>query len=68
MSDKELAIKLTDSTPIQHKCSICGIEATKKIRVENLKNLQKKNLCYLCDLHYSKLLNKMELSDIKWKI
>jgi hypothetical protein len=49
-----------------HKCSICGEESFKIVKIENKDYLQTKQLCGICDECYEKLLEFLHTTDINW--
>lgn len=48
------------------KCTRCGKEARKVIKIENKDSVQTKALCGLCNGCYAEILEHLELFDLGW--
>lgn len=67
MSDEELSLYLNNlSSRNFKKCSICGSNAIKVIKIENNDTCQAKKICGICDDCYIKLLTYLKTTDVKW--
>lgn len=67
MSDEELKIFI-DSLKGRElkKCTKCGKNAEKIIKIENKKTVQTKSLCGLCEKCYQEILDYLEMFDLGW--
>lgn len=68
MSDEELTNYLRGlASKNKTDCYICNKKDAKYIiYIKNNEAMQQKKLCALCDEHYNKLLDLIEICDINW--
>lgn len=67
MSDKELTIFIEGLKGRSlKKCTKCGAEVRKVIKIENKDSVQTKALCGLCNDCYEEILEYLELFDLGW--
>lgn len=67
MSDKELAIFIEGLKGRSLKrCTKCGGEVRKVLKIENKDSIQTKALCGLCNGCYTEILEYLELFDLGW--
>lgn len=68
MSDRELSIFIEGLKGRNLKrCTKCGAEVRKVIKVENKDSIQTKALCGLCNGCYAGFLEYLELFDLGWE-
>lgn len=68
MSDEELELFLQRfKWKSTKRCSKCGKDSEKILKIENNETLQRKQLCGLCNDCYKEMLNFLNVSDIDWR-
>lgn len=67
MSDEELNIFIEGLKGRSLKrCTKCGAEVRKVLKIENKDSVQTKALCGLCNGCYTEILEYLELFDLGW--
>ena len=67
LDDKELAIFIEGLKGRSLKrCTKCGAEVRKVIKIENKETEQTKALCGLCNTCYNEVLEYLKLFDLGW--
>ena len=67
MNDEELSKLLRQLSSKGTKvCARCNKPAMFNVKIENIKAFQTRKLCGLCEKHYLKLLDYLNLYDIPW--
>lgn len=67
MSDEDLALFIEGLKGRSLKrCTKCGAEVRKVIKIENKDSVQTKSLCGLCNACYNEVLEYLELFDLGW--